>query len=100
MAIFVSGANEFERWAELQRARYAVEYIAALDACATEATARGEHDAAVVWWRRLAAELVNSRENPVDQLARGNIARPVDNRQQAIAPEIPAEAVDRFGHAV
>lgn len=54
---FISGANEFDRWAERLRVRYAGDFIAALDSCATEATERGEHAAAVVWWRRLAAEL-------------------------------------------
>lgn len=54
---FISGANEFDRWAERLRVRYAGDFIAALDTCATEATERGEHTAAAVWWRRLAAEL-------------------------------------------
>ena len=52
----VSDAPEFEHWADAQRARYAQLHTAALEALATESTARGDRAAAVVWWRRLAAE--------------------------------------------
>ena len=52
----VSDAPGFERWAEVQRARRATTYVAALEKCAQRDESRGDHASAVAWWRKLAAE--------------------------------------------
>jgi DNA-binding SARP family transcriptional activator len=52
--VHVSGAPEFERWAEAERRRLAWRAADALRALAAEAERRGDAAAAVVWWRRLA----------------------------------------------
>ncbi len=52
---FISGAPEFERWVDAQRARLKQCACQALEALATAAAARGEHTTSVAWWRRLAA---------------------------------------------
>ena len=49
---FVTEALEFERWAEDQRQRLADRDKAALVALAKRASASGDHDGAVEWWRR------------------------------------------------
>ncbi len=49
-------APEFERWAEEQRAGFAREYTEALERLALATASRGEHLAAVGWWRKLAAQ--------------------------------------------
>jgi DNA-binding SARP family transcriptional activator len=48
--------SEFEHWAEEQRARLARDYAAALQWLASAAAARRDHQGALKWWRRLAAE--------------------------------------------
>jgi serine/threonine-protein kinase len=53
--IYVNDAPEFERWAEVERTQLAGEHADALDRLAAQATARGDHRAAVAWWRKLAA---------------------------------------------
>ncbi len=53
---FVNDAPEFERWADSQRARYAGRFTAALEALAVSTSAKGQHAAAVAWWRRLVGE--------------------------------------------
>ncbi|MEP6493880.1 MAG: protein kinase [bacterium] len=53
---FVSEAPELERWVETQRGRYASLFISALEALATDASARDDHAMATAWWRRLTAE--------------------------------------------
>ena len=58
----VPGADEFEAWAEAERARRAREYASALEALASDAVARRDQLAAVHWWRRLAsAEPLSAR---------------------------------------
>src|SRR5437870_5461633 len=52
---FLSGAPEFEHWVETERARLARRAERALETLAGTATARGNHPAAVDWWRRLTA---------------------------------------------
>jgi DNA-binding SARP family transcriptional activator len=49
----VSGAPEFERWVDRQRAEYAGRAAAVLEALARSAGARGDAAAAAEWWRRL-----------------------------------------------
>ena len=59
---FLSGAPEFERWTDGERARLAQCLGRACEALATAATARGDHPAAVEWCRRLTAlDPLNSR---------------------------------------
>jgi DNA-binding SARP family transcriptional activator/Tfp pilus assembly protein PilF len=50
---YLNGGGEFEDWAENERARLGSQYRDALEALSTEATTRGEHRAAVEYWRRL-----------------------------------------------
>src|SRR5437763_10916756 len=52
---FISGAPEFERWVDCERARLKHCACEALEALATGATARGDLNTSVTWWRRLAA---------------------------------------------
>jgi len=52
---FVSGASEFERWVDAERAQLANQFSGGLATLAKEAAARGDHRAAAVWWRRLTA---------------------------------------------
>ena len=51
---YLGDAPEFERWVESERARLAKQYRDTLEALATDAARRGDHRAAVAWWRRLA----------------------------------------------
>jgi len=52
---FLSGAPEFERWTDAQRARYQGELVAVLDRLATTAESRHDFAAAVNYLRRRAA---------------------------------------------
>jgi TolB-like protein/DNA-binding SARP family transcriptional activator/Tfp pilus assembly protein PilF len=52
--VYLSEAGEFERWAEVERARLAQRMADAIESLAREAGGRGEHRAAIDWWRRLA----------------------------------------------
>ena len=52
--VFVSGAPDFERWADDERAALTREVEQAIETLATEASARGDRQAAVQWWQRLA----------------------------------------------
>jgi Tol biopolymer transport system component/DNA-binding SARP family transcriptional activator len=49
-------APEFDRWAEETRMVLAREYAGALERLARAAAGKGDHVAAVEWWRRLAAQ--------------------------------------------
>ena len=49
---YLSGAPEFERWAEDQRASLGVEATRVLLALTKEAAVAGDHDAAIEWWHR------------------------------------------------
>jgi len=51
----LGGAPEFERLVDAERADLAKRMGAALEALAEAASGRGDHGAAVSWWRRLAA---------------------------------------------
>jgi DNA-binding SARP family transcriptional activator/predicted Zn-dependent protease len=51
---FLSGAEEFERWVEAERARLSLRYAEALELLATECEALGDLPGAAAWWRRLA----------------------------------------------
>jgi len=52
---FVSGATEFERWVDAERAQLAKQFSDALVTLAKEAALQGDQRAAADWWRRLAA---------------------------------------------
>lgn len=59
---YLTGAGEFERWVETERADYARKYCAALESLATAACRRGDVSEGAELWRRLAeAEPLNSR---------------------------------------
>ncbi|AHG88817.1 transcriptional activator domain-containing protein [Gemmatirosa kalamazoonensis] len=49
----LSGAPQFERWVEEERARIRRRVLDTLDVLATEAEARGDCEVAAGWWRRL-----------------------------------------------
>lgn len=51
---FLTGAPEFERWMENERAGLARDYGEALETLAADAGVRGDHRLAASWWRRLA----------------------------------------------
>jgi DNA-binding SARP family transcriptional activator len=58
----LENAPEYEQWQDGERVLHAREYAAALESLAAAAAARGDHPAAVRWWRRLAAaEPVSTR---------------------------------------
>lgn len=52
--VFISGAPEFERWADEERARLTREVELALEALAIDAAKSGDHGGAVQRWQRLA----------------------------------------------
>lgn len=59
---YLSGAVEFERWVELERAEHATRLGAALESLATAAARRNDWRGAAEWWRRLAEkDPLNSR---------------------------------------
>ena len=53
--VFISGAPEFERWVDSERADISREVETALEWLASDATSRGDHREAVRCWQRLAA---------------------------------------------
>lgn len=53
---FLSGAPEFERWVENERAGLAGDYAEALETLAADAAAQGDPRRAAQWWRRLAEQ--------------------------------------------
>jgi DNA-binding SARP family transcriptional activator/tetratricopeptide (TPR) repeat protein len=58
----VSGADEFTRWVERERAALAQDHVRAVESLARSALASGNAAASVGWWRRLAAlEPLNAR---------------------------------------
>jgi len=59
---YLSGAAEFERWAEGERAEYLRKYRAALEALAAADGQRGDANGSAEWWRRLVeADPLNAR---------------------------------------
>lgn len=58
----ISGADEFERWIERERAVLAQDHVRALESLARRALAAGNASESVGWWRQLAAlEPLNAR---------------------------------------
>jgi TolB-like protein len=51
---FLSGAPEFDRWVENERAGFAREFTECLETLAADAAARGDLRKASEWWQRLA----------------------------------------------
>ena len=51
---FLSECVELERWIERERDRLCREYLSTLEALGEAATAAGDRDSAVAWWRRAA----------------------------------------------
>jgi len=59
---YLSGAVEFERWVELERAEHATRLGATLESLATAAARRKDWRGAAEWWRRVAErDPLNSR---------------------------------------
>lgn len=59
---YLSGAAEFERWAEAERGEYCRKYRSALEALAIGDRQRGDANGSAEWWRRLAdADPLNAR---------------------------------------
>ena len=59
---YLSGAVEFERWVDVERAQYGKRFSMALESLATAASQRGDRRRAADWWRRLAEiDPLNSR---------------------------------------
>jgi DNA-binding SARP family transcriptional activator len=52
----LTGNDEFDRWADAERAVLLQEYLETLEKLATAADARADHAAATGWWRRLSAK--------------------------------------------
>jgi DNA-binding SARP family transcriptional activator/tetratricopeptide (TPR) repeat protein/TolB-like protein len=50
----LSGAEEFDRWVEEERRVLEHDGDTAFEKCAVAAETRGDHEAAVAWWRRMA----------------------------------------------
>jgi len=58
----LSGAEEFSRWVDAERASLGLEYSRALESLARGARTAGDARASVAWWRKLAAlEPLNAR---------------------------------------
>ena len=58
----LSGADDFMRWVDVERAALSAEHARALESLARGARAAGDARAAVAWWRKLAAlEPLNAR---------------------------------------
>jgi predicted ATPase/DNA-binding SARP family transcriptional activator len=51
--VHITDGDEFERWAELQRLKFAQIVESSLERLAIGADASGNHDAAIAYWRRL-----------------------------------------------
>ena len=51
--IYISGSDEFDRWADLERIRFTRAAERAIEELAAGADARGDYSAAADWWRRL-----------------------------------------------
>lgn len=59
---YLDGADEFERWAEVERSDLARRYAAAVEALAVDAAGRSDAAGAVRWWGKLAqADPLNAR---------------------------------------
>jgi DNA-binding SARP family transcriptional activator len=58
----LSGAEDFDRWAERERAALASDYMRGLESLARTALVQGRTQEAVSWWRKLAGlEPLNAR---------------------------------------
>lgn len=105
--IFVSGAPEFERWAEEERRRLADRHAGALRRLAAAAASRGEHDAASQWWRRLLAtdpldgrvafELIRSLASAGDE---GSAIREAQRHQALVRTELHREPDRRISDLI
>jgi adenylate cyclase len=59
---YLSGAVEFERWVDLERAQHAKRFSTVLESLATAASQHGDRRRAAEWWQRLAeTDPLNSR---------------------------------------
>lgn len=99
-------AEEFERWAEAERATLATAYREALEALAVQADARNDFTASSRWWRRLAAlDPLDSRGamglmsalalggNPAAALQHGRIHEELMRQEAGIEPDPSVRAL-------
>jgi serine/threonine-protein kinase len=101
---FLSGAPEFERWADRERARLAGEHERALRALAEEAQTKGRHTAEIDFKRRLAsadplaeraaAELVRALATSGDWVGATRAAREYAARAREDLPGVPVRDLE------
>jgi serine/threonine-protein kinase len=104
---FLSGAPEFERWVDGERARLAQRHLGALESLAEAAGRRGDPAAAAEWWRQLAqADPLNARlavgcmEAMADAGDRAGALRFAQAYEAAVRAELGAEPEPRVAAAV
>ena len=101
---FLSGAPEFERWVDRERARLAGEQERALRALADEAQTKGRHTAEIVFKRRLAssdplaeraaADLVRALAASGDWIGATRAAREYAARVREDLPGVPVRDLE------
>lgn len=101
---FLSGAPEFERWADRERARLAGEHERALRALADEAQTEGRHTAEIDFKRRLAsadplaeraaADLVRALATSGDWVGATRAAREYAARAREDLPGVPVRDLE------
>lgn len=111
--VHLDGTPEFERWVDEQRAALARDHMGALEGLAREAGKRGDHPAAVHWWRKLlAVDPLNSRMtlnlmqalesagDPAGALRQARVHEVLLREELGIVPDAAvAEMVDRLRSA-
>ena len=101
---YLSGAPEFERWTERERARLAAEYARALRALAEQARSNEKHTAEVDYRRQLAAadplsertatELVRGLAETGDWVGASRAAREYQSRVRGELPGVPVRDLE------
>jgi predicted ATPase/DNA-binding SARP family transcriptional activator len=96
--VYVADAGEFERWAELERARHARIAERAIEMLAARAESRGDHLDAATWWRKLVSiDPLKTRANLglvsalVSAGERVNAMRHLDAYTELVRTELNAE---------
>jgi serine/threonine-protein kinase len=104
---FLTGEPEFERWADDQRVELARQHAEAVEALAQGASCRGDHGAAMRWWReRAQTDPLNSRVAAayVEALAaagdRAGALRTAEAHEVLLRDELDAKAAAQFHAAI